>query len=376
MDLSLFIADLLKKNNCVIVPGFGGFITNYKPAVIDELRQKIYPPSKSILFNFNLINNDGLLANYVSNKINKTYSESINLIQDVSNDWKVKLSKGERISIDEIGFLYEDKGLIQFEQNREFNVLLSAYGLSSVNFVSIESIENKEVATVDSTTVIEIGAVQHVETNDEKEAIVIALVPEVKTKSNRWKYIAVACFLPALFYSYWIPMETHYLDSGNVQMADFNPLHKKASKIYNTRNEKNTTKNSEVNISFSELIKDLNTTVKYYNYKFSDEIYIPVELLTQPVKIDKTLVSLETNTVVELAVSENKFHLIAGCFGNKSNAIGLVDSFKEQGYSAKIVDNNKGLYRVAIQSFASKNKAVSFKDELNSKSISTWLLSK
>ena len=69
MNLSKYIVDLLVKNNCVIVPNFGGFIANYNPAIIDELRHKIYPPSKRILSNPNLLSNDGLLANYVSTQV-------------------------------------------------------------------------------------------------------------------------------------------------------------------------------------------------------------------------------------------------------------------------------------------------------------------
>ena len=61
MELSGYIGDLLQKHNCVIVPEFGGFIANYKSAVIDTVNNRINPPSKSVLFNPNLVNNDGLL---------------------------------------------------------------------------------------------------------------------------------------------------------------------------------------------------------------------------------------------------------------------------------------------------------------------------
>jgi hypothetical protein len=47
----------------VIVPEFGGFIANYESAWINRQRALIFPPYKQILFNGNLTQNDGLLAN-------------------------------------------------------------------------------------------------------------------------------------------------------------------------------------------------------------------------------------------------------------------------------------------------------------------------
>jgi len=374
MNLSKYIAELLVKNNCVIVPNFGGFIANYNPAVIDELRHKIYPPSKRVLFNSNLLSNDGLLANYVSTQISKTYSESLVLIDEVSTSWKTQLNNGARVSIGEVGFLYESDNKIQFEQNREFNLYLGAYGLSAVNFVSLseESTKGEVIEQVESP--IEIAAVTHSEIKEvnKKEAIVVAL-PNRARKNNRWKYLAVACVLPILFYSYWIPMETHYLDSGNIQMADFNPLQKKANKIYNTRFEKNEIDFVTIESSGLDKVNLLASTVEFYNYQFTDELYIPVNL--NRVKIDKTEV-VNVDIKENAKLMENHFHLIAGCFGDKNNADLLVKDLMSQGYSSTIVDKNKGLYRVSVQSFDSKTKATQFKSKLSSNSISSWLLVK
>jgi len=376
MNLSKYIAELLVKNNCVIVPNFGGFIANYNPAIIDELRHKIYPPSKRVLFNSNLVNNDGLLANYVSTQISETYSESLVLIDEVSTNWKTQLNNGERVSIGEVGFLYESDNKIQFEQNREFNLYLGAYGLSAVNFVSLTEEFTKSEVLEQVESPIEIAAVAHSEIKEvnKKDAIVVAL-PNRTRKNNRWKYLAAACILPVLFYSYWIPMETHYLDSGNIQMADFNPLQKKANKIYNTRFEKNEIDFETIESSGLDKVNLLASTVEFYNYQFSDELYIPVNL--NRVKLDKTEVVNSTPEVeINSKLTENHFHLIAGCFGDKNNADLLVKDLISQGYSSTIVDKNKGLYRVSVQSFDSKVKATQFKSKLSSNSISSWLLLK
>jgi len=377
MNLSKYIAELLVGKNCVIVPGLGGFIANYKPAVIDELRHKIYPPSKGVLFNSNLLSNDGLLANYVSTQISKTYSESLLLIEEESAKWKEQLSKGERVSIGEVGFLYESDTKIQFEQDREFNLYLGAYGLSTIRFVGLIEKPEKVNIIEERELLIEINAVSHaVELKENKKEAVVINLPRKESKSYRWKYLAVACILPVLFYSYWIPMETHYLDSGNIQMADFNPLQKKSIKIYNTRFEKNEIVDVKIEKSTLDNAKFLASTIEIYNYQFSDELYIPVNLKLNSVKVDTTDVVASVVVETESNVIVNHFHLIAGCFGSENNADLLVKDLTSQGYSSTIIDKNNGLFRVAVQSFASKQKAIKFKSKLVSNSVSSWLLVK
>ena len=376
MNLSKYIVDLLVKNNCVIVPNFGGFIANYNPAIIDELRHKIYPPSKRILFNPNLLSNDGLLANYVSTQVGHNYSDALCLIDEVVAEWKVKLNNGERISIGEAGFIYEVDDKIQFEQDREFNLYLGAYGLSIVSFVSHTDKSDEAIALDKNESRIKIEAVAHTVdlTEKKKEAVVVSL-PN-KRKSNRWKYLAVASILPILFYSYWIPMETHYLNSGNIQMADFNPLQKKADKTYNTRFEKNQINDVKIESNLLDKAEILASNVAFYNYQFSDELYIPVDLKLKSTKLDKTKFVNSEPSVNNETKTENHFHLIAGCFGSKSNADGLVKDLKSKGYLSTIIDKNNGLYRVAVQSFELKNNAIDFKSKLKTSSISSWLLIK
>jgi len=390
MNLSNYIAELLVNNNCVIVPNFGGFIANYQSAVIDEVRNKIYPPSKHVLFNPNLFSNDGLLADYVSRQIQKQYSETLSLIDVEVENWKTKLSNNERISVGEIGFLFQNENGISFEQNREFNILLGAYGLSAVQFISTKSVQkNKNIAQkVDErkdTKIISFSPVaKTTKTETEKSESQPQIATLVRPKSKSWKYIAVACLIPALFYSYWIPMNSTFLDTGNIQMADFNPLHQKANKTYSTRLEKTEIQSTEVVVSWESMTKNISPTVAYYNYKFDDELYIPVALNQSNKNAQATVfTNIEEETAESKAAQSNQvvnsdqnIHLIAGCFSSEANANTLVNDLKSKGYSAHIVDKNKGLYRVSAESFSTKSEAKSIKSKLASESISTWILNK
>ena len=61
-SVEICLRELLFVQECVIIPGFGGFLTKYKSADIDYLNYTITPPTKSISFNRQLRNDDGLLV--------------------------------------------------------------------------------------------------------------------------------------------------------------------------------------------------------------------------------------------------------------------------------------------------------------------------
>ncbi len=127
-----YIFELLKHTDCVIIPGLGGFVLNYKSAYINEINNTIYPPSKSISFNSKLIDNDGLLANYLMNLEDIGYNEACVEILKFSQKTKLILKRKETIHFQHVGKLYENKsGSIEFQPNTSLNFNANSYGLSS-----------------------------------------------------------------------------------------------------------------------------------------------------------------------------------------------------------------------------------------------------
>jgi len=85
------IGQLLFRHNCVIIPTFGGFVAKPVSAKIDFDNGIMYPPSKSLLFNRQLVNNDGLLINEYAEANGRSFDEAATEIQEVINHWKSKL---------------------------------------------------------------------------------------------------------------------------------------------------------------------------------------------------------------------------------------------------------------------------------------------
>ncbi len=143
MILANYINDLLYRYDCVIVPDFGGFITNRKGATINENTDTFYPPSKQITFNSHLKVSDGLLANYIASSENISFEKASTAISLSVIKWQNEIQT-KPLEIGAIGVLtLNENSQIIFEPNHKVNYLSESFGLSTLASSSIE--RHKEV---------------------------------------------------------------------------------------------------------------------------------------------------------------------------------------------------------------------------------------
>lgn len=367
LNLEQLIGDLLVRHNCVVIPAFGGFVAQQQSAKIDLVNGWMFPPKKSILFNKQLSNNDGLLIDAFSKATNCSFDKATVSVKSLVQSWNISLSKGERIAIDRVGFIFLDNEKnVCFEQDRFFNLLLSSYGLGKVHFVAEKEervVEQKvvvaeEVISITPKEMIHLFKEATETTQTEGENRVIQLIPAEKeaTKSSRklWKYIAAACLLPVAFYTIWIPVKTDVLESGIISFKDFNPLNKETPSVYSEKKLNIEKVASEEFISLGEQIKNIETNTETYQYNFSKDLFVTVRLDHKlnkvSIPVDNETINVKNTELVKPIVVPSKksgLNYIVGCFGSESNANNLVSTLKSQGLNATIVDFKNGLYRVS-----------------------------
>ena len=132
MQISQYISELLFRYDCVVVPGFGAFLSEKVSAKIDKNSGEFFPPCKRISFNTQLKSNDGLLANHISSVEEITYENAISKINK-QVDFAIKsLENSETIEFPNIGSLTNSKkGKITFEPTNKNNFLKDSFGLST-----------------------------------------------------------------------------------------------------------------------------------------------------------------------------------------------------------------------------------------------------
>ncbi|MEO2063460.1 MAG: HU family DNA-binding protein [Christiangramia sp.] len=139
MNISNYIQDLLYRYECVVLPGFGAFLTQKHSAIIDEAKNEFFPPKKVVSFNRQLIKNDGLLANYIAEVQDVSYNTANNIIREFVYELESSLQKENHVELTKIGKFYldaEDK--LQFEPQTEINFLTQSFGLSSFHTEKIQ----------------------------------------------------------------------------------------------------------------------------------------------------------------------------------------------------------------------------------------------
>jgi len=134
MDISIHISSLLRFHECVIIPEFGGFISNYKPAVFNSNTNTFTPPLKEVVFNSKINKNDGLLVNYLVENEGIGYKEAHQFIQNFVDQAHFHLAKGESIEWKNFGNFKMDKsGNVIFTATTTFD-FIDAYGLKEFNY--------------------------------------------------------------------------------------------------------------------------------------------------------------------------------------------------------------------------------------------------
>ena len=287
MQLSKAINSLLYTNDCVTVPGFGSFIVNKFSSVYDEKKGKFYPPSRRVSFNPKIKNNDGLLANFISEKESISYEVAVKNIHNEVISWKKKLNT-EPILLDNIGELsYNSDENIIFSPDLDSNHFLGSYGLPSIYYKKQQDL----VSTYNESTLKKY--------NDLKGNSSISRVPD---------FVKYAAALVIIF-------------STTVFLSN-----------------------------------------QYEEYNFQNQLILEQENRQKTIqRVESAVFDFGSIPAIELEVKVqvNKFHIIAGAFGVKSNADKLYKSLLSKGYNpTKLPLNDKGLIPISFDNFSNRKDAV------------------
>ena len=198
MQIDSYISDLLYRYECVILPDFGAFLTQYQSAQIQENTLAFNPPKKKLSFNSQLLDTDGLLANYIAQTEMIPHEQASSKIASYVRKLWDGLHLGETQELKNIGSfsLSADNNLL-FEPTYHFNYLTSSFGLSSFTTQTVAREVYKEQVTA------------------LEEKAPIAITPE--RRNTGWlKYAAIALIGLSIIgagYTYVKDVEAHNLAS-------------------------------------------------------------------------------------------------------------------------------------------------------------------
>ena len=132
---------LIRRHDCVIVPGIGAFLCRYKPAAFDVDGKQILPPGRELAFNKWLTESDGLLAASVGRALDVSVEEALSFIDSEIKQLLSQLDSEKQVSLGRLGILrLTDSGEITFDPALNIaGVNGSFYGLFPISPKLIEA---------------------------------------------------------------------------------------------------------------------------------------------------------------------------------------------------------------------------------------------
>lgn len=351
MNIPKHIGELLFEHDCVIIPDFGGFVCNYSSASIHVTKHQFTPPFKKISFNRNLKNNDGLLANHITQSEGISYANSNRLIWEYVKELNNELNTNKRIDLNDIGTLYlGQENTLVFEQDETINYLPDSFGLNIFYSPAIkrEPLERKIEKKLTDKVII---------SSEEKTKY-------LSGKRKIYRRLVSAAAILLISFLAWIPFQAEVFP--NLDYSSLNPFAKKAQPRY---------KSSEVVFpdtetpkeNISTLLAMAKDTMRYLNIVIDGKIPIVVRL--------KDDVSTTVKTKHKDSKAKNSFHIVGGAFSVSENAEKFRNKLAQLGYDAIIIrKRNSSLYCVSYGKFPTREKALEALEKIRSIQNDAWFM--
>lgn len=204
MPLAKHIETLLLQHDCVVVPGFGGFITNYVEAQPEQqdAMTVFYPPYRVVRFNQSLQQSDGLLVGSYMMAYDAAFpAAEKQMLRDVSEMVR-GLSLTGRYELENIGLLRMDLShRITLETVESGLTTPSFFGLTSMEMPSAEAVEaeRKLKEAIELTTMVPV-VTEAANEEEDNGTVTISI-------RRRWVDIAIsAAAAVLLFFLFSYPM--------------------------------------------------------------------------------------------------------------------------------------------------------------------------
>ena len=333
MKIGPYISQLLPDHDTVIIPGFGAFITSYKPAEIDEQGENIEPPSKTVSFTTQFKNNDGLLVGFVADRENISHFEALQKIENERDDFLYRLDKGEKVVIESVGVLYYDEShTIQFELQTGKNLNLDSFGLGATSLSSAE--EEPENEKQEEAMLTAAGSADNPENTEEPEFEPVEKTEpwyvEAKDRKKRnWLWL-VLILIPLVGAGIYIFLFTDKKQQDTIEVRTEAPVR-----------DSQETDVTNITADVDSGIQDSAVTV-----------------------INEGLI-LEDTAGIEL--DSSKYYLIAGSFKEQENAEEYLQELKNEGYNSFRLGKRGNFYLIGIDTYDTENAAFAAQQDFLSK---------
>lgn len=150
-ELIRHIEYLLRSHDCVVIPGIGALLAEYKEAYYDVDAQMFYPPVREVVFNPSISHNDGLIANSVARREEISYETALRKVNEECNALRRQLDADGELSLGHIGNIRLNGDRMEFTPMADSAISPDLFRMSPVSVTRLadrDSESEKKVATI------------------------------------------------------------------------------------------------------------------------------------------------------------------------------------------------------------------------------------
>ena len=360
-------------NDCVIIPGLGGFTAHHVEARYDESDDVFLPPLRTLGFNPQLKINDSLLVQSYVEAYDISYPEALRRIEGEVEELRQRLGNDGYYEMTDIGVLeVNEDGNIVFTPCEAGILTPGLYGLSSFEMqplaaeVAEETSENvrkpQNANVVPLTTKIFDQSAESAQTSDgnasdesiEEEEAEKTICIKVSWLRNAGIAAAAAIVLMLVF----LPIS--HPGFKNVNIGDFN-----GTSFFSKLMPKDSQMN-KINIS------EIKTSTKV-----ADKV-VTKDTVKDIVKDTVKNVVKDTDSAIQPKVKADTFCIVlASCIPQK-NAERYVEELHKKGFDKAYTMVNNKMVRVIYGNYLSENDAYNDLQQIHSNDefAQAWILKK
>lgn len=335
-ELVKHLEKLLLENDCVILPGLGGFLTFYSPARWVEEEGIFLPPLRTIGFNPQLKMNDGLLIQSYMQAYNTTFPDATKRVEDAINELVKTLKEKGKTELHGIGKLsLTFENTYEFQPNEDGILTPELYGLSSFGISEIKPLVLPLPKKENSLSRREQHSKHY----------------EIKINRSFMRHSVAIAAAIIIFFFLSTPAENTYIERENyAHLFSFDAKNALTNSSLTSRS-KLFNKSNYYSDESKDLLQDYQTkpkTTKVEHVKKPD-IYTPKEEnhhSSNPIK------EIKASTV-----KDGKYSVIVASIANLSDAAPLIEKYKREGYPDATVIQGDGRIRISLMSFNDVNEA-------------------
>ena len=170
IEISRHIEILLLSNDCVIVPGLGGFMAHHVNARYEEDENLFLPPLRTLGFNPQLKLNDSLLVQSYIETYDISYPEALRRIEEEVDELKLHISNEGSYYLPGIGTLsMNSEGNYIFSPCEAGILSPELYALPTFEFPKLASVGDAHVKTKDTVADVNPAPVRKAEKQEKPD---------------------------------------------------------------------------------------------------------------------------------------------------------------------------------------------------------------